>query len=92
MQQANKQTNKQTNKYCGGVNPLGGTRASNAHALLLSKFRRVYRDGDPLKPLSKRRVDVVFKIEPDIIKQIYDFYGFFGKSLKNPISDARFGA
>ena len=42
------------------------------------------------KLLSKRRVDVIFKIEPAIIKQIYNFYGVYGKSLYNYIFYAHF--
>ena len=42
------------------------------------------------KPHIKDRVDVVFKIGSNIIKQIYDFDGLYGKSLYNSIFDARF--
>ena len=42
------------------------------------------------KPLSKRRVDVVFKIESAIVKQIYIVYGLYGKSLYKCIFHARF--
>ena len=42
------------------------------------------------KPLSKRRVDVVFKIVSAIIKQIYIFCVLYGKSLYNFIFDAYF--
>ena len=42
------------------------------------------------KPHIKGLVDVVFKIGSNIIKQIYDFDGLYGKSLYNSIFDARF--
>ena len=42
------------------------------------------------KPFSKGRVDVVFKIEFAIMKQIYIFYGLYCNSLYKCIFDARF--
>ena len=41
------------------------------------------------KSFSKGRLDVVFKVESDIIKQIYIFYGLYSNSLYKCIFDAR---
>ena len=35
-------------------------------------------------------IDVAFKVEPEIIKQIYEFNGLHSKSLYNSIFDGRF--
>ena len=87
----NKQTNKQTNKQMNTAwgNPPGDTR-SPCLRIIIKQFSAYCGMVACSKPLSKRRVDVVFKIVSAIIKQIYIFYVLYGKSLYNSIFDAYF--
>ena len=72
-----------------GGNPPGDTR-SPCLRIIIKQNSAYIGMVSCSKPLSKLPVDVVFKIESAIIKQIYNFYGLYGKSLYKYIFDARF--